>query len=861
MTNLIWSKVCFTFPFLDGKGFGTETMEDEGGYEGFDLIKQENLCAFIEELAINLIENEMREKIAPEFWKNFNNRENEVDGFNKFKTAVRDLYNSVTLLLPVFRKLERLRDYCGVCKVTYGEETLYGTFKVIVGATLHSQLSLGHKVVTEDFYRIAFKVFCNPEKSGGETLPQSMACQSSELRVLGLILDMAEKFIIGSHPPPHPHIYSSPMASLVLTDSSQLTSDSQHLDQDEDEVQCGGCSQELEQCHCDEIMATFNETNRKLIELDILEKLAGDVITALIHVRIENRVQEMCNASFSCSYISSLENWLDTVVLGWLSKVYMYSPVQDITHQAINKFKQKLLHHLYETYTCTRIDQMFNIIIEYPDSQPAVEDLRVCVQKTDLRGYLTRKLEQTLVTKLLHQGVNTPDVLTAYVAAVKTLRQLDPTGVLLDTVTQPVRKYLRNRHDTVRCVVTALTDEGPSELADELVRCQVQNVDENSPLEDNIDNWESWEPDPMDADPSKTAKSRQSSDIISMLANVYGSKETFVTEYRTLLADRLLSSISYNTEKELRYLELLKLRFGEGHLHYCEVMLKDIYDSKRINGHLTSDLNFDLIRKQEFPTTALILSAQFWPAFKEETLELPQIVKDHFQIYTEAFEMLKGNRTLNWKPHLGFVTIDIELKDRKISLSVSPIHATIIWHFQGVQRPGKQLKKAFPMRIVVYVSLVACQERLEWTIEDLSHQMQVPATVLRRKIAFWQSQGLLREVSTDMFVLVEDTPGGRCKDSMTVDMSCEDEESDSPMASAHDQREEELQVFWSYIVGMLTNLDSMPLDRIHQMLKMFASQGPMSVECNVQELRHFLDRKVREHKLLFSGGLYRLPKT
>nr|CAD7441533.1 unnamed protein product [Timema bartmani] len=772
MTNSIWSKVCFTFPFLDGKGFGTETMEEEGGYEGFDLIKQENLCTFIEELAINLIENEMREKIAPEFWKNFNNRDNEVDGFNKFKTAVRDLYNSVTLFLPVFRKLERLRDYCGVRKVTYGEETLYGTFKVIVGATLHSQLSLGHKVVTEDFYRIAFKVFCNPEKSGG--------------------------------------------------------------DQDEDEVQCGGCSQELEQCHCDEIMATFNETNRKLIELDILEKLAGDVITALIHVRIENRVQEMCNASFSCSYISSLENWLDTVVLGWLSKVYMYSPAQDITHQAINKFKQKLLHHLYETYTCTRIDQMFNIIIEYPDSQPAVEDLRVCVQKTDLRGYLTRKLEQTLVTKLLHQGVNTPDVLTAYVAAVKTLRQLDPTGVLLDTVTQPVRKYLRNRHDTVRCVVTALTDEGPSELADELVRCQVQNVDENSPLEDDIDNWESWEPDPMDADPSKTAKSRQSSDIISMLANVYGSKETFVTEYRTLLADRLLSSISYNTEKELRYLELLKLRFGEGHLHYCEVMLKDIYDSKRINGHLTSDLNFDLIRKQEFPTTALILSAQFWPAFKEETLELPQIVKDHFQIYTEAFEMLKGNRTLNWKPHLGFVTIDIELKDRKISLSVSPIHATIIWHFQ---------------------------ERLEWTIEDLSHQMQVPATVLRRKIAFWQSQGLLREVSTDMFVLVEDTPGGRCKDSMTVDMSCEDEESDSPMASAHDQREEELQVFWSYIVGMLTNLDSMPLDRIHQMLKMFASQGPMSVECNVQELRHFLDRKVREHKLLFSGGLYRLPKT
>lgn len=82
------------------------------------------------------------------------------------------------------------------------------------------------------------------------------------------------------------------------------------------------------------------------------------------------------------------------------------------------------------------------------------------------------------------------------------------------------------------------------------------------------------------------------------------------------------------------------------------------------------------------------------------------------------------------------------------------------------------------------------------------------------------------------------------------------------MASAHELREEELQVFWTYIVGMLTNLDGLPLERIHQMLKMFASQGPpSSMECSLQELRKFLDRKVHEHKLLFSGSYYRLPKS
>lgn len=166
-----------------------------------------------------------------------------------------------------------------------------------------------------------------------------------------------------------------------------------------------------------------------------------------------------------------------------------------------------------------------------------------------------------------------------------------------------------------------------------------------------------------------------------MLVNVYGSKELFVNEYRTLLADRLLTQFSYNTEKEIRYLELLKLRFGETQLHYCEVMLKDICDSKRINTHLQNDEEYKAESKN-FPVSALILSAQFWPAFKDETLELPEIIKEQFQYYTNGFETLKGNRTLCWKPHLGTVELDVELKNRTVTFTVSPLHATIIMHFQ-----------------------------------------------------------------------------------------------------------------------------------------------------------------------------------
>jgi hypothetical protein len=39
-----------------------------------------------------------------------------------------------------------------------------------------------------------------------------------------------------------------------------------------------------------------------------------------------------------------------------------------------------------------------------------------------------------------------------------------------------------------------------------------------------------------------------------------------------------------------RYLELLKLRFGEEHMTQCDVMLKDIADSKRITSRIREDL-------------------------------------------------------------------------------------------------------------------------------------------------------------------------------------------------------------------------------------------------------------------------------
>ena len=307
--------------------------------------------------------------------------------------------------------------------------------------------------------------------------------------------------------------------------------------------------------------------------------------------------------------------------------------------------------------------------------------------------------------------------------------------------------------------------------------------------------------------------------------------QSLISETSTELTEELQKTQGLQLDHSFQSPDDYECLDGEIPLHQCEVMLKDIGDSKRINSLLhTVDGGCPELQTQAFPVNALVLSAQFWPQFKNETLELPPEIGEALEVYTKAFQTLKGNRTLVWKPHLGFANIDLEIGDKKVNITVTPVQAAIIFKFQ--QSP-------------------------EWNAQQLAASIKVPVSTLRRRITFWQSQGIIVESSPDVFSLVEDGGGKKGNaDVSSIAINMEDDPEDSVTASSADQREEEFEMFWSYIVGMLTNLESMPLDRIFQTLRLFAS----AVECDIEELRAFLDTKVRQHKLAFSGGQYRLPK-
>jgi hypothetical protein len=64
--------------------------------------------------------------------------------------------------------------------------------------------------------------------------------------------------------------------------------------------------------------------------------------------------------------------------MGWLNHVYNENAAS--ARSSIKKFHQKISHFLYETYTRTRIEQLFNIIIgEHMLCKSLCHILIVCV--------------------------------------------------------------------------------------------------------------------------------------------------------------------------------------------------------------------------------------------------------------------------------------------------------------------------------------------------------------------------------------------------------------------------------------------------------------------------------------------------
>lgn len=521
-------------------------------------------------------------------------------------------------------------------------------------------------------------------------------------------------------------------------------------------------------------------------------------------------------------------------------------PPQPAAAPALQAWRARLDALVHSTLGSLRISLMFDIVVDYPDSRPALEDLRHALRHAGLHRALVSRFGRALRERLLHPGAATSDIIQQYVSTIRALQHVDPSGAVLDAISAPIRAYLRYRRDTTRCIVTLLTDDGDDGAASLFANLDAggealgagggggadADADFDGPDADAraLAEAERWEPDPVEA--RDTQRTGPGADAISLLVGIYGSKELFVSEYRAMLADRLLAKADYGCDRELRTLELLKVRFGEASLHGAEVMLRDLSESKRVNANVKSVPNSATpLRRRAglVPVDALsatIVSQLFWPQMAAEEFALPPQVQAMLDTYAHKYHSLKAPRVLQWKPNLGSVSLDLTIGDRQVSFTVSPFHATLLLHFQ---------------------------HRAEWGAAELAAAMRAAPEALRRRAVYWVNQGVLSERrGADGGAVYRRNEqlqgggggGGEGEGGMEV------EEGGGP-----DQEAQEMARLEPFIVGMLTNFDALPLDRIHNMLKMFASDPPY--DKTLDQLGAHMARLAADDKVVLEGGMYK----
>ncbi|XP_042049133.1 anaphase-promoting complex subunit 2-like isoform X2 [Salvia splendens] len=617
--------------------------------------------------------------------------------------------------------------------------------------------------------------------------------------------------------------------------------------------------------------------------------MAEDAYASAIFLLLKGKVHELAGDDFRFSVLDSIKQWIQDVPFQFLHALLAYlgdsvsygspssglkSPLashpsykycgNEVPSEGLIRWQLRLEYFAYETLQDLRIAKLFEIIVDYPDSSPAIQDLKLCLEYTGQHSKLVDSFIAALKYRLLTAGASTNDILHQYVSTIKALRTVDPAGVFLESVGEPIREYLKGRKDTIKCIVTMLTDGAggnptePGSTGDSLLE-ELNRDEENqesSSFDDDVCtddkqawiNAQSWEPDPVEADPLKGSRYRRKVDILGMIVGIIGSKDQLVNEYRVMLAEKLLNKSDYDIDSEIRTLELLKIHFGESSMQKCEIMLNDLIDSKRMN----TNIKKATIKQQPKPVAdigevelsldnvdATIISSNFWPPIQDEALNIPGPVDQLLSDYAKKFNEIKTPRKLLWKRSLGVVKLELQFEDRTLPFMVTPLQAAIIGQFE---------------------------DQTSWTSKNLAAAVGVPIDVLNRRIYFWINKGILAESVPDSgdntFTLVEAmAEGGKAGvgSGSSEELLAGDEDGERSVASVEDQLRKEMTVYEKFITGMLTNFGSMALDRIHNTLKMFCIGDP-SYDKSLQQLQSFLAGLVAEEKLELRDGMYFLKK-
>jgi len=254
----------------------------------------------------------------------------------------------------------------------------------------------------------------------------------------------------------------------------------------EEEEFVGECGTPISMEQAEAVSCSFREVADALQSMG-LGDVWCDLVMRFLADELSSTVQERCRSEYDAKgLLHQLTSWLYNPLLRWLRAAHgleLLAPRQipsrsaregdDLHRLTISAFEaeerwwgsaRRAVLQFFEIFVEVRILEAFDMVRDFPESIPALLDLRRCLARTGRTAPLVRALRQQLSRRLLIAGAHTRDVIKVYIKTIKAMRLVDPRGLLLEAVSAPIRAYLKRRKDTVRCIVTALTEDSELQL-------------------------------------------------------------------------------------------------------------------------------------------------------------------------------------------------------------------------------------------------------------------------------------------------------------------------------------------------------------------------------------------------------------
>ncbi|KEG13357.1 anaphase-promoting complex subunit 2 [Trypanosoma grayi] len=577
-----------------------------------------------------------------------------------------------------------------------------------------------------------------------------------------------------------------------------------------------------------------------------LKALWKSVLVKCTRERIES-----LDDDFTVPRILSCMQWKDDVIDTFVRMALSPDPNNSDVRAEVNRWCEELEQLLLVSYGRKRIASFWDVVVEYPDSMPTLQDLRLCLLRCaddTLRSELIQTAKRMLASRLHRAGTRTEDILAILMGMIHSLCVLlsknDQSSVIF-TIVGDTLEHLKKRKDCVSAVVQAITQ--PS--ANSVLHVDLQNYSSNDFAAGADGGDKENEDDALLMAGQSPVSMQDRPDVLRVLLSAI-SVSSLVEEYRQVLASQLLGKRmhDFDTTAEEEVLERLKCAFGEDVLAPCVVMIRDIQASRRYTLHMKEVYQQSVAeglpqeKQRDWPLSLDVLSTTSWPKLSAcfpsgEVQPVPDKYNPHPQLSSvmesvmELYKDMKANQRLEWILSQGSVSLELKQKETSTGAMIAATYDLSL----------------FSASLVLYVRDISSELGGPAPLVAVAERMGMKAHSLQQRLSHLFPSILISTDGTKSLLLQTNYLS---TSNFTFDEAEESEE--QPAGLSQDQ----VKMLLSMMTAMLKARKACGVNDIFNSMKMFGQfQG------SLEDMKKLLQVFVAQGKLVLNEAkLYTLPK-